>query len=636
MGGAILILLAWFLRPEDPSTPIQEPHDPHAIGDGPGDVASIARADAASASATEGIREGDPASGDRGRHAPQVRVRLTGAERGEGVRGVTVDVTSPQDPAFRGTAVTDIDGLAVVPFARELPSQGHLRIHARDASGISLQKKYGVASITDAVIELEVLAGPTLLLELPCRGLEGRKETIARRALAGARSRNAEAQRVIWDEQPWVRFPYLRERVGSYAGKDHAYRIQLDSLGTSTAAFGYTDAHSGVAPVALTCKEIATLAGTVVDNRGSRVEGALVQLVGANDPATELPEVSGGHDRHLTNAEGEFRFGWLEPGDYVLEVRAPGFAAARFGHQSTESGPLVLRLTATGGQHKTVTGVLHAPWKLRPEWMPEVSLHDPDDGRFLALAQFHIVDERRAQFVVDGVPRREIEITVWPKRGDSEYGVYRPESLRVASGEELVEFRMAASDTGIVQYDLSPFDAQGGQPVEQFTFVDITYPSLTYLSKSKSTFSVRSSDPSGKARTMGYLRETTARWVVMARDFQPTLVTSREATGDVDAGRAASIELELERGWGCVVQVYVRRGEDYVAQPGCTLSSDGVVLGVTDVAGTAILKADAAPSSVLVERIGLHVTHVKDGQVIDQAITNLASSGAATIFMETN
>jgi protocatechuate 3,4-dioxygenase beta subunit len=61
-----------------------------------------------------------------------------------------------------------------------------------------------------------------------------------------------------------------------------------------------------------------TVSGTVVDETGARVPGAVVTLAGPNVRATST-----------TDAAGEYRFTDIASGNYEISVMASGFASAR-------------------------------------------------------------------------------------------------------------------------------------------------------------------------------------------------------------------------------------------------------------------------------------------------------------------
>jgi outer membrane receptor for ferrienterochelin and colicins len=61
-----------------------------------------------------------------------------------------------------------------------------------------------------------------------------------------------------------------------------------------------------------------SVSGTVLDETGARVPGAVVTLIGANTRAT-----------NTTDAAGEYRFTGVAPGTYEISVMASGFAAGR-------------------------------------------------------------------------------------------------------------------------------------------------------------------------------------------------------------------------------------------------------------------------------------------------------------------
>ncbi len=73
----------------------------------------------------------------------------------------------------------------------------------------------------------------------------------------------------------------------------------------------------------------STLSGLVKDSRGAIIQGALVNVSNRDQ----------GNERHgRSNADGSYSLPGLEPGTYVLEIVAPGFATARYGEVTLQPG----------------------------------------------------------------------------------------------------------------------------------------------------------------------------------------------------------------------------------------------------------------------------------------------------------
>ena len=379
------------------------------------------------------------------------------------------------------------------------------------------------------------------------------------------------------DESVWARFRDPVRAIPRASGEDGNYVLHVRSRDGYWSGSAAVDSIEGIYPesVPISLDARGSIEGTVLDGAGKPVPPAWIQVSAAAAPASAIREAG-------ADTKGRFAFPWLPEGEYTVIVQTDSHAEWRstisVAKGSTER--LDVRLTS-GAPLGTVAGALRSrtgQHRSKGGIVSLKSLENPDFFRIKTADYRERNGEYTAEFVFDGVPNGEYELSLAPQDNLR----WEPRVMRISSPAEGLEF-VCEDDTPTFDLAFRAVDAQTGSPIEtRWVILWQNDPLDDVRLDSDWTTKLYQAIPEG----------VPLRWMVRAEGY-------RLATGDETDIRVESdhrvVEAKLERGWGQLFKVTTR---DQKPLEGAELFADGNSVGATDAQGMLSMNLAAKPKSL--------------------------------------